>query len=225
MTSAARTYRIGFDVPFEPFGLLENGRPTGMLVELVRHLLERPHVPHEFVTMPLAETERALFSGAVDALAFKGVTNERLSTMVFSDVLIVSGGALFTRQDRASAETLADCNGRRVVTPKKGPLWANIEKSFPALTLIDGDGYEGTFAKLASGEADVAALNLHAGTAIAQRLHPGRFTLPTKPYTELPIAFAIAPSGPVELLRAINTSLAAARADGEHARIHDQWLG
>lgn len=227
----AHTCRIGFDVPFEPFGLLDDGRPTGMLVELVRTLLDRAAIAHEFVTMPLAETEGALFSGRVDALAFKGITPPRMSTMTFSAPLIVSGGATFTRPDLEPSTDLSSYAGKTVVTPRKGPLWTQIERDYPALRLIDGDSYEGSFAMLAGGAADVAALNLHAGIAIARRLHPGKFRLPAAPYTELPIAFAIAQratadgkSGPAALISAINDQLAVARNDGTYRRIHDQWL-
>lgn len=222
--SSARIYRIGFDVPFEPFGLLDNGRPTGMLVELVRALLERAGLQHEFVTMPLAETEQALFSGRVDALAFKGITAPRLATMSFSAPLIVSGGATFTRHDLAPSTDLAVFAGKTLVTPRKGPLWSQIEKVHPAVRLIDGDGYEQSFAMLADGRADVAALNLHAGIAIAKRLFPGKFRFPEAPYTELPIGFAIAKNGSAELIDAVNDQLVIARSDGTWRRIHDRWL-
>lgn len=242
----ARAYRIGFDVPFEPFGLLDQGRPTGMLVELVRMLLERAGIAHTFETMPLAETEGALFSGRVDALAFKGVTAPRLSTMTFSEPLIVSGGATFTRPELEPSTDLAVYAGKTIVTPRKGPLWAHIAANYPALRLVDGDSYEGSFTLLASGEADVAALNLHAGIAIARRLFPDQFRLPNAPYTALPIAFAIAKDAdgtkgamdaqgsqrakpgekvrPAELIGAINTQLKASHENGSYQRIHDEWL-
>jgi len=220
-----RPVRVGFDVPFEPFGLIDAGRATGMLVDLVRALLDRAHVAHEFVAMTLAETEGALFGGTVDALAFKGVTPERRHTMRFSAPLVVSGGATFTRIDDAPATTLAACAGRRVVTPRKGPLWSHIERNHPGIVLVDGESYEGSFDALANDRADVAALNLHAGIAIAQRLHPGRFRLPAEPYMPLEIGFAIAADGPADLLAAVDRALVAARADGTWQRIHDQWTG
>jgi polar amino acid transport system substrate-binding protein len=219
-----RRAKIGFDVPFEPFGLLQDGKPAGLLVELVASLLDRAGIAHEFETMPLAETESALFGGRVDALAFKGVTPERLATMTFSAPLIVSGGATFTRLDLAPSTDLADYAGKTLVTPRKGPLWAHVEKHHPAITLIDGDSYQGSFALLASGKADVAALNLHVGVAIAKRLYPGELRLPSAPYLPLPIAFAIAKNGPIELIEAINATLPVAQRDGTYQRIYDRWL-
>ena len=217
--------KIGFDVPFEPFGLIDNGKPAGMLIELVGALLQRAGVRHEFVSMTLAETEGALFGGKVDALAFKGVTPERLKTMAFSETLIVSGGAIFTRAGVAASANLRDYDGQTVATPRKGPLWAQIEKQYPQLKLIDGDSYQGSFDAVLAGRADIAALNLHAGIAIAKRLYPGKFGLPAEPYVPLPIAFATARGKHAELISALNDALAGARRDGTWQRIHDKWLG
>ncbi len=220
----SRLFQIGYDVPFEPFGVLENGKPSGMLIELTDHLLIRAGMAHEFRSMTLAETEGALFSGRVDALAFKGVTAERLKTMIFSEPLIVSGAATFTRAGTLPQPDLGAYTGKTLVTPKKGPMWAQIERNHPRIKLVDGDSYEGSFKMLLAGQADVAALNLHAGIAIANRLFPGQVTCGATPYTPLTIAFAIAQNGPPELIDAINRELAVAKSDGTWQRIHDRWV-
>jgi ABC-type amino acid transport substrate-binding protein len=219
-----RHFKIGYDVPFEPFGVLEDGKPSGMLIELTGTLLSRAGIAHEFISMTLAETEGALFNGRVDALAFKGVTAERLKTMTFSDPLIVSGAATFTRTGMAPQSDLAAYAGKKLVTPKKGPMWSNIERNYPAIALMDGDSYEGSFNVLIDGRADVAALNLHAGIAIANRLFPGKVACPTAPYAPLTIAFAIPKNGPAELVDSINRELVTAREDGTWQRIHDRWI-
>jgi ABC-type amino acid transport substrate-binding protein len=221
---------IGFDVPFEPFGLLVNGRPTGMLTELVKALFDRARVPHLFLTMPLAETEPALLEGRVSALAFKGVIPERHAIMDFSSPLIISGAALFTLTDITNAlEPNAEIkphamHGRRVVTPRKGPLWASLAREHPRIELIDGEGYEQSFAMLRDGRADAAALNLHAGIAIANRLHPGAFHLPSTPYAPLAIAFAVAKGKHPELVAAIDAHLPAFTAEGHYAELERAWL-
>ncbi|MSQ20509.1 MAG: transporter substrate-binding domain-containing protein [Betaproteobacteria bacterium] len=220
----SRLYQIGYDVPFEPFGVLKNGKPSGMLIELTGHLLIRAGMAHEFLSMTLAETEGALFGGRVDALAFKGITAERLKTMIFSEPLIVSGAATFTLTGTTPRADLGAYAGKTLVTPKKGPMWAHIERHHPSIALVDGDSYEGSFNALVGGQADAAALNLHAGIAIANRLFPGQVTSATTPYTPVTIAFAIAKNGPIELIAAINRDLAIAKSDGTWQRIHDRWV-
>ena len=216
--------RIGFDVPFEPFGLLREGQPAGMLVELVAAMCNEAGIAHSFVTMPLAETEPSLMSGAVDALAFKGVTPERLPRMDFSDLLITTGAAIFTRIGTAHSDALEDFYGKTVVSPRKGPMWSFIERQHPALHLIDGDNYENAFAMLADGRADLAALNFHAGCAIARRLFPGQFNLPVTSYVPLPVALAMAKGRHPDLLARLNLALATLRRDGRWQQIHDRWM-
>jgi ABC-type amino acid transport substrate-binding protein len=223
-STASPSLRIGFDVPFEPFGLLRDGEPAGMLVELVAAMCNEAGIAHSFVTMPLAETEPSLMSGAVDALAFKGVTPERLPTMDFSDLLITTGAAIFTRSDSAHSNALEDFYGKTVVSPRKGPMWSYIARQHPALQLIDGDNYENAFAMLADGRADLAALNFHAGCAIAKRLFPGQFTLPSASYVPLPVALAMAKGRHPDLLARLNLALAKLRSDGRWQQIHDRWM-
>lgn len=215
---------IGFDVPFEPFGLLREGQPAGMLVELVAAMCNEAGIAHSFVTMPLAETEPSLMSGAVDALAFKGVTPERLPRMDFSDLLITTGAAIFTRIGTAHSDALEDFYGKTVVSPRKGPMWSFIERQHPALHLVDGDNYENAFAMLADGRADLAALNFHAGCAIAKRLFPGQFNLPVTSYVPLPVALAMAKGRHPDLLARLNLALATLRRDGRWQQIHDRWM-
>jgi len=216
--------RIGFDVPFEPFGLLREGQPAGMLVELVAAMCNEAGIAHSFVTMPLAETEPSLMSGAVDALAFKGVTPERLPRMDFSDLLITTGAAIFTRIGTAHSDVLEDFYGKTVVSPRKGPMWSFIERQHPALHLVDGENYENAFAMLADGRADLAALNFHAGCAIAKRLFPGQFNLPVTSYVPLPVALAMAKGRHPDLLARLNLALATLRRDGRWQQIHDRWM-
>jgi hypothetical protein len=168
--------------------------------------------------------QEGLMSGAVDALAFKGVTPERLPTMDFSDLLITTGAAIFTRSDSAHSNALEDFYGKTVVSPRKGPMWSYIARQHPALQLIDGDNYENAFAMLADGRADLAALNFHAGCAIAKRLFPGQFTLPSASYVPLPVALAMAKGRHPDLLVRLNLALATLRSDGRWQQIHDRWM-
>ena len=216
--------RAGFDVPFEPFAFVRDGVPEGMMIELVRVLIERTGRACEMVPMHLPDCEPALEAGRVDALAFKGVTTERLERMDFSDPLIVSGGATFTRAGLAPSTQLSDFQGARAITTRDGPFWRLLEREYPAITLSHGETYEACLDAVVAGEADLAVLNLQAGTWIARQAHPGRFELPTAPCSPLTVAFCMVKGRHPALLHDINRALAAARADGTWQAIHDRWL-
>lgn len=216
--------RVGFDQPFAPFGFVEDGKPKGMLIELVGVVLERMGRPHAFVPLSLEQSERALLERRVDALAWKGVSAERHKFMDFSAALAVTGGALFTRPGLASSTDLDDFAGLTLVTPRGGPLYAQIEREHPKVKLRDGVDYEGSFDALLAGQADVAALNLQVGLLLARTKYPGKFGLPTAPFVPVPLAFVVPKDSSQELLRSFDEHLAALRAEGAAERVAVKWL-
>ena len=216
--------RIGLDVPYEPFGLMQDGQVSGMLVELVGMLLADLGLAHRFVPMPLADTEPALAEGRVDALAYKGITPARLASIDFSEPIMISGGATFTRPGLLPSDNLRQFDGMRVVTTRHGPLWRHLQTEHPALQLLPAEHYQQALEMVLRGEADLAALNMHAGRAIAQRLFPGQLGLPQLPYMPLRTGFALRRGSHPELLLRFNAALVAARADGRWQAVHDRWV-
>ena len=217
--------RIGFDVPFQPFALMIDGKPGGMLLELVAEIMARAGLAYEWVPLTLDETEPALYAGKVDALGLKGITPERHATMDFSGSLVLSGSALFRRPDLRETNDPHDFPGLRIVTPRRGPLIKQLEKHYPELVIVPVDSYETSFETLLSGGADLAALNFHAGTAMAKQHHAGKVGLPTAPYAALDIAFCVAKGKHADMLAKFNAALAQLKAEGRAAAIEKKWLG
>jgi ABC-type amino acid transport substrate-binding protein len=222
--ASSAVLRVGLDVPYEPFGVIQDGQVTGMLVELVGLLLHDLGLAHRFDAMPLADTEPALAEGRVDALAYKGITPARLASIDFSDPIMISGGATFTRPGLLPSADLRQFDGMRVVTTRHGPLWRHLQTEHPALQLLPAEHYQQALEMVLRGEADLAALNMHAGRAIAQRLFPGQLGLPQLPYMPLRTGFALRRGAHPELLLRFNAALAAARADGRWQAVHDRWV-
>ena len=222
--ASSAVLRVGLDVPYEPFGVIQDGQVTGMLVELVGLLLNDLGIAHRFDAMPLADTEPALAEGRVDALAYKGITPARLASIDFSEPIMISGGATFTRPGLLPSADLRQFDGMRVVTTRHGPLWRHLLTEHPALQLLPAEHYQQALEMVLRGEADLAALNMHAGRAIAQRLFPGQLGLPQLPYMPLRTGFALRRGAHPELLLRFNAALAAARADGRWQAVHDRWV-
>lgn len=222
--ASSAVLRVGLDVPYEPFGVMQDGQVTGMLVELVGLLLNDLGIAHRFDAMPLADTEPALAEGRVDALAYKGITPARLASIDFSEPIMISGGATFTRPGLLPSADLRQFDGMRVVTTRHGPLWRHLQTEHPALQLLPAEHYQQALEMVLRGEADLAALNMHAGRAIAQRLFPGQLGLPQLPYMPLRTGFALRRGAHPELLLRFNAALAAARADGRWQAVHDRWV-
>ena len=221
----AQTLRIGHDAPFEPFGMVEAGRSTGMLVEIVAEALKRAKLDFTLVPLKLDESETALVEGKIDALAFKGDTAERRAKLDFTKPLVVSGGALFTRAGAPTSANLKDFAGKIVVTPRRGPLFAQIARTAPEVKLIESTSYEESLQLVLDGKADAAALNWQAGIRMARSKHADKFTLPAAPYVSVPLAFAVAKGKNAELLVKVEAVLDTMRADGTFKAIEEKWLG
>ncbi len=216
--------RIGFDVPFPPFALMIDGKPGGMLLELVAEAMARAGLACEWVPLTLDETEPALYSGKVDALGLKGITPERHATMDFSGPLVRSGSALFRRSDLKPSDNPHDFPGLRIVTPRRGPLIRQLEISCPELVIVPVDSYEASFETLLRGGADLAALNFHAGLAMARQHYAGKIGLPTRPYAALDIAFCVAKGKHTPMLAKFEAALSAIKAEGRANAIEQRWL-
>jgi len=206
-------YRIGFDHPFQPFAYLDGAKPRGSLIDLVANVMARAGLPLEWAPMTLDQTEPALYCGAVDALAFKGITPERASTLDFSATLTISGAALFRAKNLRQSDDPNDFPGLRATTPRRGPLAAQFARDYPDIELVLVDSYENAFAMLVKGEVQLAALNFQAGIQIANDLHPGRVGLPGAPYAPLPLALAVAKGKNTELIERFNASLGSINMD------------
>jgi hypothetical protein len=90
--SVPSTLRIGHDAAFEPFAMVESGRATGLILDIVAEAMKRMKRDFAFAVLTLDEADSALADGKVDALAFKGDTAERRARMDFSAPIVVSGG-------------------------------------------------------------------------------------------------------------------------------------
>lgn len=225
MPAYAQSLRIGHDSPFEPFAMVEEGRSTGLIIDIVAGALKRTGIAFAFVPLTLDESETALVEGKIDALAFKGDTAERRGRIDFSKPIVVSGGALFTRAGTPTSASLKDFAGKTVVTPRRGPLAAQIAKAAPDVKLLQSTSYEESLELVLSGKADAAALNWQAGLRMARAKHPGKFTLPTAPYVSVPLSFAVAKGKNAELLAKVDAAIASMRADGAFEAIEEKWLG
>ncbi|MFO0989505.1 MAG: transporter substrate-binding domain-containing protein [Alphaproteobacteria bacterium] len=225
MPVQAQTLRIGHDAAFEPFAMVENGRASGLILDVVAEAMKRMKRDFAFAVLTLDEADAALAGGKVDALAFKGDTPERRAEMDFSAPIVVSGGALFSRAGSPAAKSLKDFAGKTVVTPRRGPLFAQIAKAAPDVKLAESTSYAESFEMVIAGKADAAALNLQAGIRMARKSYPGAFALPSEPYIAVPLAFAVAKGKNAALLKDFDATLATMKADGSFKAIEDRWLG
>lgn len=208
---------------FPPFIYVKDGKSVGLLVDILNAAAEREGIEIVFVSVPFAQVHGTLTDGQAEAIVPLAITPERQKFYDFSAPLVTTGGALFVRTPSPTPASLAALSGKTVVTPRTGPFAAYIRKTAPDVKLVTTADYAQSFARVISGEADAAALNLQVGASMVARSYSGKVTVPKEMFSELPLAVAVTKGQHVELLKRLDAGLAAIRADGTWQRINDHW--
>lgn len=157
-------------------------------------------------------------------MVFFGVTPERKKTFDFSDPYLITGGALFVKSSNPPCSDLKELEGKIVATPQKGPLAGYIKENYPKITVYtDVKDYQVTLEAVLNGKAYAAALNTQVGAVLAQKLYPGKFSLPDRGYQEIPIGLAVMKGKQDFLLKKFNDGLKAILSDGTYDKIIAKW--
>ena len=216
--------RLAYNNPFPPFASDNRGRAEGVIIDILSAALAKVHLETVFVPVVMQEIQKMLTDGAVDGIAFYGVNPERARLFDFSDPIIVTGAALFVKTTYPPGFELEEDEGRKVVTPKAGPLADYIRENFPKVNLLLVQDYAEALKAVLDEEAEAAALNLHAGTCLFHQLFPGRFRLPKKVFLEVSLGVAVLKGHQPSLLNLLNDGLRQIKQDGTHAEIIHKWF-
>jgi ABC-type amino acid transport substrate-binding protein len=198
---------LGYNPDFAPFSWEDNGRPRGLVIARLEQLFTSAGIALHFVPLSLAQLMPQLASGHIDAIAVTAISPGRHGTLGFSKPLALSGGAWFALRDAADRRAGNPSASTRVITPAKGPLLEVIRKQFPQVQLETSDDYSTALQAVTHGDAHVAALNLEVGSLICERDFSGQFRIPQASFCELPLAMAVAPGDPKQLLARLNPLL------------------
>ncbi len=224
-TAAAEKIRVAHHRLLPPFAEVKDGNSAGLVIDIFRAAAERAGYEVEFVPLPIEQLEASLKDGSAIATIPTAITPERRQTMDFTDLLLMTGGAIYVRAGEPMPDGVEALAGRVVVTPRAGPLAAYIRKTVPAVQLEVTEDYETSLERLVTGKADAAALNFQAGTMIANKLHPGKVSVPDKMFLILPFSAAVLKGQNAEFVIRFNKGLAEIRADGTFERIQKNWMG
>jgi len=209
---------------FEPFAKVREGTSEGLAIDVLTAILTNANLKVVFIAEQQDKTEDLLFKGQAEGLAFFGINPARKNTFDFSNPYLISGGALFTKAPNPPCSDLKELEGKTVATPLKGPLAEYIREKFPKVNLYtDVKDYQATLEAVLNGKADAAALNTQVGAVLAQSLFPGKFSLPSKGFLEVPIGVAVLKGKQDDFLRRFNEGLRAVLGNGTYDKIITTW--
>jgi polar amino acid transport system substrate-binding protein len=223
--ATAETIRVAHNRLLPPFAEVKDGKTVGLVVDIFRAAAERAGYQVEFFPVPIEQMEAALKDGSAVATIPTAITPERRQTMDFTDLLLMTGGAIYVRAGEPTPDGVEALAGKVVVTPRTGPLAAYLRNTVPKAQLEVTEDYETSLERLVSGKADAAALNFQAGTMIANKLYPGKVSVPDKMFLVLPFSAAVLKGRNADFVTRFNKGLADIRADGTFERINKSWIG
>lgn len=215
--------KLAYDDPFPPFSFTRKGRAEGMIIDILSEVLKKVKVT--FIPSPMKDIENLLNTNRVDGISFYGVNPWRKEIFDFSNPIIPTGGALFTKSSKPSNPELMKFEGVKVVTPRKGPLKDYIQKEFPKVVLFLVDDYFEALETVLKEEADGAALNIHVGINLINQLFPGLFTIPDRVFLKIDLATAVLKGKHPSLLEDINRGLKEIKENWIYDEIVEKWIG
>ncbi len=218
----AQTIHLAHDQAFPPFAEFSQGVSKGISIDVVKEAAKRAGLEIVFMPIAMQDQQKVFAEGKVDGVFPLAINAQRRETMGFTTPLLMTGGALFVRAPAATPKDWNELAGKKVVTPKTGPLSGYIAKNAPQVQLVDSKNYEESLSQLVNGEVDAAALNFQVGKNLAAQLHPGKVTPPNTLFLELPLAIAFIKTAtePAWVAR-INSALAAMAVDGSLKRLQN----
>lgn len=214
--------RIGYEADFAPLTFVWDGVARGLMIEALTLAFGQTEHEVEFLPVPLPDQEKWLHAGDIDAIAFKAVIPDRAGSLDFSVPIATSGGAWFSAAGRSAFDRPA--MGARIATPGTGPLLAQLRRDYPDLVYLDVATYAESLASVADNSADHAALNFHVGRYLANRDHPGRFSLPERPYAPLALSLAVARGRQASMMNLLDSVLTGMRESGALGEIEARWI-
>ena len=204
-----------------PMNSLKDGKPTGIVIDLVAALAARMPYPVEIRLMDWNEAQRLVLAGKADALLQINPNPDRLEIYDFSTPLLTSEFTIFTSAERQGIASLRDLRGLKVGVEKSGLPILLLQKDPQILVEVIPDFLQG-FGMLTTGAIDAVIADQWVGSYILAENDIRHVKMIEEPISRSHSALAVK-KGNGRLLADINAALAEIRQDGTYDRILGQW--
>jgi len=212
---------------FPPLTYLENGTPTGMMIDVVHALEHRMGRPVDIRLMPWSRAVTLTQQDKIDAIGPMIISEERKKNFDFSIPINIpsfeSQTVIFVRVDQLGISSLADLHGKRVgVTAGSRAAFIletepNIQAVTSQRTLVED------FQLLKAGKLDAILTDSWVGSFTLAENNIGNIHITGKPVSVMRSAIAVK-KGNTALLTEINAALESMQNDQTLANIYTKWL-
>lgn len=228
----AKTFTVGFDAEFPPYGYEENGEYVGFDLDLAAEVCARNG--WELVKKPIDwdSKDMELETGLIDCIWNGFTMNGREDNYTWTAPYVDNSQVIVVKADSGIA-ALADLAGKNVVVQadssalaaltenEDGENQTNIDLAAAFASLYEVGNYNSAFMDLETGAADAIAMDIGvAQYNIAQRGSDFVILDEVIAAEQYGVGFLL---GNTELRDTVESTLAAMVEDGTFSRIAEKW--
>jgi polar amino acid transport system substrate-binding protein len=210
---------VAFRADDKPASFLQDGKATGMYVDLMNEIARRLGLTTEYVSTDFASLLPSVRNHRYDTAAFGVlVTPERQDVTNFTTAVSYGEAQLISRKQQPLAG-VKDAAGKTVAVTRGSALIPLLRKTAPSVVIKEFPNIAASANALTVGQVD----GLFTGTATTRELlaKHADFAASEK-ITSGKTAFPVA-KDKQPLLDALNKNLAATIKDGTYARLFYKW--
>jgi polar amino acid transport system substrate-binding protein len=210
---------VAFRTDDKPASFLQDGKATGMYVDLMNEIAMRLSLTAEYVSSDFASLLPSVRNHRYDTAAFGVlVTTEREGVTNFTTAVSYGEAQLISRKQQPLA-SVKDAAGKTVAVTRGSALIPLLQKTAPSVVIKEFPNIAASANALTVGQVD----GLFTGTATTRELlaKHADFTASEK-ITSGKTAFPVA-KDKQPLLDAMNKHLAAMIEDGTYTRLFYKW--
>ncbi len=204
-----------------PVVYLDNGLPSGVVVDIVHALEKHMSQPLAIMAMDWSEAQALVARGEADALMQINATEERNKIYDFSDTLLESQFSIFTTTNRVGISGISSLRGLRVGV-ESGGLPQLVLRDDPLVKLDVIPHFLKGFKLLNEAALDAVVVDYRVGSYVLAENKIHNIKVTGKPIASSFSSIAVK-KGNAKLLAEINTALRIIKADGTYQNILDNW--
>ena len=220
--STTRTLVVVGDADYSPYMFLDNGRPTGFDIELMRALAHVMQTTVQIELLPWAEARARLDRGEVDLIAGMARSPERDARFIFSRPTTLILISLFTREN-SPIRSADDPAVRRVGVQRGGIMHDMMMRTHVKPEIVARESTTEILQLLSDGIIDCAFLNEALVAYHRRQMHVDNVKAVNVVQTHDYCIAAL--KGREALINEINTALDEVHRSGIYDALYEDWLG
>lgn len=211
-----------FDRDYPPFSFLENGKPTGFEVELLRAAAKQAGVRLVLRPLPWGQAQGQVAVGHAQIIAGLSPTPERRRLYIILEPPNAMAKSVIIARKGGEVRGLDDLNGRRVGA-LRGSNQVDQLKARPGVETVLFDSEAQALKALAGGQVEAAAATDVTARHSIAALDLKDLLILDQPLDSEPLHFALGLSQQ-DLAQRLDAALQSLRASGEYDRLRQRWL-